>query len=62
MTAAAVDVDWSDLVPKVYSIDSSAWNPKGNKRWQDAHPDAWEDADRWLADALAPRDRDSRVA
>ena len=55
-------LDWSDLVPNVYSIDSTAWSAKGNKRWQDAHPDAWEDADRWLADALTPRDRDSRVA
>ena len=55
-------LDWSDLVPKVYSIDSTAWSAKGNKRWQDAHPDVWEDADRWLADALTPRDRDSQVA
>jgi poly-gamma-glutamate biosynthesis protein PgsC/CapC len=55
-------LDWADLVPNVYSIDSTAWSAKGNKRWQDAHPDAWEDADRWLADALTPRDRDSRVA
>jgi hypothetical protein len=55
-------LDWSDLVPNVYSIDSTAWSAKGNKRWQDAHPDAWEDADRWLADALTPRERDSRVA
>jgi poly-gamma-glutamate biosynthesis protein PgsC/CapC len=54
--------DWSELVPNVYSIDSTGWNLKGNKRWQDAHPDAWEDADRWLADALTPRTRDSRVA
>jgi poly-gamma-glutamate biosynthesis protein PgsC/CapC len=60
--APAAEVDWSELVPNVYSIDSSGWNTKGNKRWQDAHPDAWEDADRWLADALTPRDRDSRVA
>jgi poly-gamma-glutamate biosynthesis protein PgsC/CapC len=56
------DLEWTDLVPNVYSIDSTAWSPRGNKRWQDAHPDAWEDADRWLADALTPRDRDSRVA
>ena len=55
-------LDWTDLVPNVYSIDSTAWSAKGNKRWQDAHPDAWEDADRWLADALTPRDRGSRVA
>ena len=55
-------LDWTDLVPTVYSIDSAAWSVKGNKRWQDAHPDAWEDADRWLADALTPQDRDSRVA
>ena len=51
-----------DLVPNVYSIDSTAWSARGNKRWQDAHPDAWEDADRWLADALTPRARDPRVA
>ena len=56
------DLDWKELVPNVYSIDSTAWSPKGIKRWQDAHPDAWEDADRWLADALAPEDRNSRVA
>ena len=55
-------LDWTDLVPNVYSIDSTAWSARGNKRWQDAHPDAWEDADRWLADALTPRERDSRVA
>jgi poly-gamma-glutamate biosynthesis protein PgsC/CapC len=55
-------LDWSDLVPNVLSIDSTAWSAKGNKRWQDAHPDAWEDADRWLAEALTPRDRNSRVA
>ena len=56
-------VDWTDLVPNVYSIDSTAWSAKGNKRWQDAHPDVWEDADRWLADALRPRETaDSRVA
>jgi poly-gamma-glutamate biosynthesis protein PgsC/CapC len=60
--ARAPEVDWNELVPHVYSIDSTAWSAKGNKRWQDAHPDAWEDADRWLADALTPRDRDSRVA
>jgi poly-gamma-glutamate biosynthesis protein PgsC/CapC len=56
------ELDWTDLVPNVYSIDSTAWSQKGNKRWQDAHPDAWEDADRWLSEALSPRDRDSRVA
>ena len=55
-------LDWSDLVPNVYSIDSTAWSAKGNKRWQDAHPDAWEDADRWLADVLTTRERGSRVA
>ena len=49
-------------MPKVYPIESTAWSPKGNKRWQDAHPDAWEDADRWLAEVLTPSDRDSRVA
>jgi poly-gamma-glutamate biosynthesis protein PgsC/CapC len=54
-------ITWQELVPKVYAIDSAAWSPKGNQRWQDAHPDAWEDADRWLADALAPR-RESQVA
>jgi poly-gamma-glutamate biosynthesis protein PgsC/CapC len=62
VSARAPDVSWNELVPNVYSIDSTAWSPRGNKRWQDAHPDAWEDADRWLADALTPRDRDSRVA
>lgn len=60
--ARTPDADWSEFVPNVYSIDSTAWSAKGNKRWQDAHPDAWEDADRWLADALTPRHRDSRVA
>ena len=55
-------LDWKELVPNVYSIDSTGWSPKGIKRWQDAHPDAWEDADRWLADALTPQDRDTRVA
>jgi poly-gamma-glutamate biosynthesis protein PgsC/CapC len=60
--AAAPEVDWNEFVPHVYSIESTGWSAKGNKRWQDAHPDAWEDADRWLADALTPRDRDSRVA
>jgi hypothetical protein len=55
-------LDWKELVPVVYSIDSTGWSPKGIKRWQDAHPDAWEDADRWLADALTPEDRNSRVA
>ena len=53
---------WHDLVPNVYSIDSSAWSRRGNKRWQDAHPGAWDDADRWLADALAPDEFDSQVA
>ena len=56
------ELDWTDLVPKVYSIDSAAWSAKGNKRWQDAHPDEWEDADRWLAEALMPREHGSRVA
>ncbi|MEP7045577.1 MAG: poly-gamma-glutamate biosynthesis protein PgsC/CapC [Ilumatobacteraceae bacterium] len=54
--------DWNELVPNVYSIDSSGWSPRGNKRWQDAHPDEWEDAGRWLAEALNTRGRDSRVA
>jgi poly-gamma-glutamate biosynthesis protein PgsC/CapC len=56
------DIDWSAFVPNVYSIDSTGWSATGNKRWQNAHPDAWEDADRWLAEALTPQDRDSRVA
>jgi poly-gamma-glutamate biosynthesis protein PgsC/CapC len=56
------DLDWSELVPNVYSIDSTAWSVKGNQRWQVAHPDAWEDADRWLAEALLPRERDTQVA
>jgi hypothetical protein len=55
-------VTWHELVPNVYSIDSTAWSPKGNRRWQDAHPDAWEDADRWLADALTASEFDSQVA
>ncbi len=55
-------LDWKELVPNVYSIESTAWSPRGIKRWQDAHPDAWEDADRWLAEALTPSDFDSRVA
>ena len=49
------------FVPNVYSIDSTGWSATGNKRWQSAHPDAWEDADRWLAEALTPDDRDLRV-
>ena len=53
--------DWRELVPTVLSIDSSAWSPKGNQRWQDLHPDAWEDADRWLAEALTPK-REQQVA
>jgi poly-gamma-glutamate biosynthesis protein PgsC/CapC len=53
-------VTWQQLVPNVYSIDSAAWSPKGNRRWQDAHPDAWEDADRWLAEALTPDEFDAR--
>lgn len=57
-----VEVTWQLLIPNVYSIDSSAWSPRGNKRWQDAHPDAWDDADRWLADALTPDEYDSQVA
>ncbi len=55
-------ITWHDLIPNVYSIDSTAWSPKGNRRWQDAHPDAWEDADRWLANALTPSEFDSQVA
>ena len=55
-------LDWKELVPNVYSIDSTGWSARGNKRWQDAHPDAWEDADRWLAEALTPDERTSRVA
>jgi hypothetical protein len=46
--------DWAAYVPNVYSIDVTGWSAHGNKRWQDAHPDAWEDADRWLAEALSP--------
>jgi poly-gamma-glutamate biosynthesis protein PgsC/CapC len=56
------DVDWAELVPNVYAIDSTAWSAKGNKRWQETHPDAWDEADRWLAEALTPRERNSRVA
>ena len=56
------EVTWQQLVPNVYSIDSAAWSPRGNKRWQDAHPDAWEDADRWLTDALTPDEFDAQVA
>jgi len=56
------EIDWAAFVPNVYSIDSTGWSAKGNKRWQDAHPDAWEDADRWLAEALTPLERDSQVA
>ncbi len=55
-------LDWTELVPNVYSIDSTGWSLKGNQRWQVAHPDAWEDADRWLEEALSSRERDSRVA
>ncbi len=55
-------VTWQQLVPNVYSIDSTAWSPKGNRRWQDAHPDIWDDAEGWLTDALAPAERDSQVA
>jgi poly-gamma-glutamate biosynthesis protein PgsC/CapC len=55
------DITWQELVPKVVSIGSTAWSNKGNQRWQDAHPDAWEDADRWLAEALAPQ-REAQVA
>ena len=56
------EIDWAAFVPNVYSIDSTGWSAKGNKRWQDAHPDAWEDADRWLAEALTPLERDTQVA
>ncbi|MDP9463094.1 MAG: poly-gamma-glutamate biosynthesis protein PgsC/CapC [Actinomycetota bacterium] len=55
-------VTWRELVPNVYSIGSTAWSVKGHKRWQDAHPEAWEDADRWLSEALTPREYDSKVA
>lgn len=55
-------ITWQQLVPNVYSIDSAAWSPKGNKRWQDAHPDAWDDAEGWLTDALTPDERRSQVA
>ena len=55
-------LDWKELVPNVYSIDSTGWSARGNKRWQDAHPDAWDDADRWLAEALTPDEGASRVA
>ena len=55
-------ITWQQLVPNVYFIDSTAWSPKGNRRWQDAHPDAWDDAEGWLTDALAPAERDSQVA
>jgi len=55
------ELDWADFVPNVYSIDSTAWSTKGNMRWQLAHPDAWDEADRWLAEALTP-ERDARVA
>ena len=54
--------DWTALVPNVRSVDSIGSSVKGNQRWQDAHPDTWEDADRWLAEALSPHERDSRVA
>jgi len=56
------EIDWAAFVPNVYSIDSTGWSAKGNKRWQDAHPDAWEDADRWLAEALTPLERETQVA
>ncbi len=56
------ELTWQQLVPNVVSIDSAAWSPRGNRRWQDAHPDAWEDADRWLADALEPDEFDAQVA
>lgn len=56
------DITWQQLVPNVYSIDSTAWSPKGNRRWQDAHQDAWEDAEGWLTDALTPAERRSQVA
>jgi poly-gamma-glutamate biosynthesis protein PgsC/CapC len=56
------EVDWADLVPNVYAIDSAAWSTKGNMRWQLAHPDAWDEADRWLADALTTAEQDTRVA
>jgi poly-gamma-glutamate biosynthesis protein PgsC/CapC len=55
-------IDWAAYVPNVYSIDSTGWSAKGNKRWQDAHPDAWEDADRWLAEALTPAEGTAKVA
>ena len=48
-------IDWAAYVPNVYSIDSTGWSVNGNKRWQNLHPDAWEDADRWLAEALVAR-------
>jgi hypothetical protein len=56
------ELTWQQLVPNVVSIDSAAWSPRGNRRWQDAHPGAWEDADRWLVEALTPDEFDSQVA
>ena len=56
------ELTWQQLVPNVVSIDSAAWSPRGNRRWQDAHPDAWDDADRWLVEALTPDEFDSQVA
>jgi poly-gamma-glutamate biosynthesis protein PgsC/CapC len=62
VVAEDVVEDWHDLLPTVLSIDSTGWSVKGNKRWQDQHPDVWDEADLWLADALAPEDDDVRVA
>ncbi len=55
-------ITWRELLPNVYSIDSTAWSPKGHKRWQDAHPDAWNDADRWLSEALSAGEWEAKVA